>query len=147
MFTHLLVPLDGSELSDRAAEISLGLAAKLGAKVTGFVAEPLPPLPSMSSNAALYARQTEEHEARTEQHAKALLQKFADRAATAGVPFDGKFNRNDSVDDAIAHAAAAYGCDLIVMVTHGRGAFSELLFGSHTKSVIARTRLPLLVLH
>jgi nucleotide-binding universal stress UspA family protein len=38
-------------------------------------------------------------------------------------------------------------CDLIVMVTHGRGAFGEMLFGSHTKNVLARSLLPLLVLH
>ena len=39
------------------------------------------------------------------------------------------------------------GCDMIVMVTHGRGTFGELLFGSHTKNVLARSKLPLLVLH
>ena len=33
------------------------------------------------------------------------------------------------------------------MVTHGRGAFGELLFGSHTKTVLSRSKLPLLVLH
>jgi nucleotide-binding universal stress UspA family protein len=36
---------------------------------------------------------------------------------------------------------------MIVMVTHGRGVFGELLFGSHTKKLLARTKLPLLVLH
>jgi nucleotide-binding universal stress UspA family protein len=29
---------------------------------------------------------------------------------------------------------------------HGRGAFGEMLLGSHTKSVRARSQLPLLVL-
>ena len=33
------------------------------------------------------------------------------------------------------------------MATHGRGAFGDLLFGSHTKAVMARTKVPLLVLH
>ena len=36
---------------------------------------------------------------------------------------------------------------MIVMLTHGRGTFGELLFGSHTKQVLAQTSLPLLVLH
>jgi nucleotide-binding universal stress UspA family protein len=35
---------------------------------------------------------------------------------------------------------------MIVMVTHGRGVFGELLFGSHTKDVMARSKLPLLIL-
>jgi nucleotide-binding universal stress UspA family protein len=69
------------------------------------------------------------------------------RAAELGVAFEGKFGRTDSVDDAIVKAAAEHGCDLIVMVTHGRGAFGELLFGSHTKNVLSRSKVPLLVLH
>jgi nucleotide-binding universal stress UspA family protein len=36
---------------------------------------------------------------------------------------------------------------MIVMVTHGRGAFGELLFGSHTKNVLSKSKIPLLVLH
>lgn len=147
MFTHLLVPVDGSELSDRAVEVSLGLAVKLGAKVTGFVAEPPPPLPTMSSTATVYARQSAEHEVRTAEHAQGVLAKFAEHAKAAGVEFQGKYARNEGIEDAITHAAAAYGCDLIVMVTHGRGAFGELLFGSHTKNMIGRTKLPVLVLH
>jgi len=51
------------------------------------------------------------------------------------------------VDDAIVRAAQEFGCDMVVMVTHGRGAFGELLFGSHTKNVLARCKVPLLVLH
>ena len=47
----------------------------------------------------------------------------------------------------IKPAAEELGCDLIAMVTHGRGTFGELLFGSHTKNVLSRSKLPLLVLH
>lgn len=147
MFTHLLVPVDGSELSERATQASLELARKLGARITGFVAEPMAPLPTMSSNPAAYQRETEAHQARTEAHAREVLKQFAAKAAAAGVPFDGKFQRTDTVDDAIVKAAAEFQCDLIVMVTHGRGAFGELLFGSHTKNVLSRSKTPLLVLH
>ena len=37
--------------------------------------------------------------------------------------------------------------DLILMVTHGRGLFGEMLFGSHTKNVMSRTKVAMLVLH
>jgi nucleotide-binding universal stress UspA family protein len=147
MFEHLLVPIDGSELSERAAQVSLGLAGKLGAKVTAFVAEPLPPLPTESSSPTGWARETEQHRERTEAHARAVLARFGDLAARQGVPFEGQFKRTDAVDQAIVDAAAEYGCDLVVMVTHGRGVFGELLFGSHTKNVLSRSKLPLLVLH
>ncbi|MEQ1806805.1 MAG: universal stress protein [Burkholderiaceae bacterium] len=36
---------------------------------------------------------------------------------------------------------------MIVMATHGRGVFGEILFGSRTKGVMAPSKLPLLVLH
>ncbi len=146
MYQHLLVPIDGTELSERAANTSLELARKLGARITAFVAEPMAPLPTMGTNVALYRRDTEEHNARTEAHARAVLAAFSTKAAEMDVPFDGKYLRADSVDDAIVAAAKEFGCDLIVMVTHGRGAFGEMLFGSHTKNVLARSKLPLLVL-
>ena len=63
------------------------------------------------------------------------------------MPFAGVYAVSPQVEAAIADAAVAQGCDLIVMVTQGRGPFGELLFGSHTKGVMARSRLPLLVLH
>lgn len=147
MYSHLLVPVDGTELSERAAAASLELARKLGARVTGFVAEPMPPMPTMAANVTAYQRDADAHLVRTEAHARDVLAKFAAKAAEQGVPFDGKFQRTDSVDDAIVKAAEEFACDLIVMVTHGRGAFGELLFGSHTKSVLSRSKLPLLVLH
>ncbi len=147
MYQHLLVPLDGSELSERAAQSSLALASKLGARITAFVAEPLPPLPHMGSHPGTYAREADEHLARTDAHAHEVLGRFKAQAEEAGVPFEGRFTRTDAVDDAIVNIAVEAGCDLIVMVTHGRGAFGELLFGSHTKNVIARSKLPLLVLH
>lgn len=147
MFTHLLVPVDGTELSERAAQSSIELAKKLGARITGFVAEPMPPLPTMSANVTAYQRDSDAHVARTDAHAHAVLDKFKAQALEAGVEFSGKFQRTDGVDDAIVKAATEFGCDLIVMVTHGRGAFGELLFGSHTKNVLSRSKLPLLVLH
>lgn len=147
MYSHLLVPVDGTELSERAALASLELARKLGAKLTAFVAEPMPPLPTMGSNPSVYQRDADAHLQRTEQHAREVLARFGAKAAEQGVAFEGKFQRTDAVDEAIVTAAKEFDCDLIVMATHGRGAFGELLFGSHTKSVLSRSKLPLLVLH
>ena len=147
MYKHLLVPIDGSELSERAAQSSLGLAAQLGARITAFVAEPLPPLPNEATTVANYTRTADAHRERTEQHAREALGRFEAQALEVGVPFKGEFCRTSSVDEAIVQAAEKFGCDLVVMVTHGRSTFGELLFGSHTKNVISRSKLPLLVLH
>jgi nucleotide-binding universal stress UspA family protein len=147
MFTHLLVPIDGSELAEGAVQPSIALAKALGARITGFVAEDLPPLPTESGSLVAYRRDTDEHLARTEAHARKVLASFGALAAEQGVPFTGEFRRTDAVPDAIVTAAVDFGCDLVVMATHGRGTFGELLFGSHTKHVMTHSKLPLLVLH
>ncbi|MEY4907401.1 MAG: hypothetical protein RL260_1119 [Pseudomonadota bacterium] len=147
MFKHLFVPVDGSALSVRAMDASIKLAQSLGASITGFVAEPDIPLSAVSSSPAVFVQQIEAHETRTDAHAHTVLHTFADRATAAGVPFASEYRRSDQTDSVIAEVADIVKADLIVMVTHGRGAFSELLFGSHTKSVISRTKVPVLVLH
>jgi nucleotide-binding universal stress UspA family protein len=147
MFQRLLVPVDGSDLSDRAITVSIDLARQLGAAIVGFVVEPLMPVPSAPRPQALLEDRAREHDAMTDAHARSILARFEARARDAGVAFDGHHDQAPNVDQAIVDAAEARGCDLIVMVTHGRGSFGELLFGSHTKSVLAATKLPLLILH
>jgi nucleotide-binding universal stress UspA family protein len=147
MFKRLLVPVDGSELSDRAIEASLELASQLGASITGFVAEPLPPIPSGPKPRSLLDDEAQEHDAMTTAHAQAVLKRFEARARDAGVPFSGFHDQVPRVDQGIIDAAESCGCDMIVMVTHGRGAFGEFLYGSQTKAVLAGSKLPLLVLH
>ncbi len=147
MYKHLFVPVDGSELSNRAIDGSIELAKQLGARITGFVVEPEISLALVSPDAAVYAERVRNHEGDNEKHAKALLRHFEERAAAAGVSFSGHFIEAAAVDDAIAGEAERLGCDMIVMVTHGRGTVGEFIFGSHTKHVISRSKLPVLVLH
>jgi nucleotide-binding universal stress UspA family protein len=147
MYQRLLVPLDGSDLSDRAMDASIGLAQQLGASITGFVAEPLPPLRLAPRSLAEAEAAERTHAALTQAHAQAVLSRFGERAQAAGVPFEAYADTVPHVDRAIIATAEARGCDLIVMVTHGRGAFGEFLFGSQTKAVLAGSKLPLLVLH
>ena len=147
MIRNLFVPIDGSPLSERAIQQSIDLARQLGASITGFIVEPGVPLPSAGTVMHAYERQVDEHMERTETHARETLDAFRRRAQAAGVPFEGAHAATAAVDEAIVTHAATMGCDMIVMVTHGRGAFGELLFGSHSKRVLSRTRLPVLVLH
>ena len=146
MFEHLLVPIDGSDLSERAIAASLELAGKLGATVTGFVVEPDTAAAAAGRHPSAADREQVLAEAAAADHAKALLSHFRASAKAAGVPFHSHFVRTAHIDDAIVKAASDKHCDLIVMVTHGRGAFGEMLFGSHTKNVMARSTVPLLVL-
>lgn len=146
MYQHLLVPVDGTDLSERAAESALLLAQRLGARVTAFCAEPMPPIPAVGASGFAYASVADAHFARTDKHAREVLNRIVARAAELGVTCTGEFRRTENVDGAIVDAAQGHGCDLIVMATHGRSSLGELMFGSHTKSVLAQCKLPVLVL-
>ena len=147
MYKNLLVPVDGTELAEKAKEQSIDLARQLGAAIVGFVVEPDMPLPNVGTQPSAYARQREQHEVTTDTHAHAVLTRFGEMARAAGVGFSSRHTRSDRVDQAIVDLAQELNCDMIVMTTHGRGAFGELLFGSHTKNVLAKCKVPLLVLH
>jgi len=87
------------------------------------------------------------HEKRCEAHAREVLLAFAEKARQAGVAFDGQFVISDNVQQAIADMAEQRHCDLIVMASHGRHGLDALIHGSLTKSVLAHSQVPLLVLH
>lgn len=147
MYTKLFVPLDGSSLAERAMRESLALAQQLGASVVGFVAEPDAPLPSVGTQLQQYRQEVDEHVVRTDTHARELLTQYEVLAAEAAVPVTCLHVRAVDVDQAIVDQAEAAGADMIVMVTHGRSRLGEWVYGSHTKRVLARSKLPVLVLH
>ncbi len=147
MFKHLMIPVDGTDLAERAIQSGIALAKQLDASITAFIAEPPAPPPAPGHGALRYAHELEQHNQATAEHAESVLSNFKRRAAEAGVPFNGVHAQAYRIDEAIAETAQAQGCDMIVMVTHGRGVFGELLFGSRTKGVMALSKVPLLVLH
>ena len=147
MIKNLLVPLDGTDLGERAMRESIALARQFGASIVGFVAEPELPLPVESTNMVRYGQEIDAHAVRSDTHAHDLLAQFGALVAQAGVAFSGRHRCTDRVDEAIARAAEEIDDAMIVMITHGRGAFGGLLFGSHTKGVMSLTKVPLLVLH
>ena len=63
-----------------------------------------------------------------------------------GVACSAVIEQGSRSDKALMAAAEACGCDLMLMVSTGRGAFGEALFGSQTKAVLAGCRLPMLLL-
>lgn len=146
MYKRILVPVDGSELTDRAIDASIELARQLGAAITGFVAEPVPSVSPVPRSQSVFQEEIREHDAVTAAHARAVLQRFEAAAKAADVSFDGYYDQVPRVDRAIIEAAESRGCDMILMVTHGRGAFGEFLFGSQTKAVLAGCKLPLMVI-
>ena len=146
MYKHLFVPVDGSELSHRAMDGSIELAQQLGARITGFVVEPDLPLSTATRHGDEFMDRIKDHESKNEAHAAGLLGQFEKRAKAKGVPFTAHHLTAYRVSHSIVEEAEKSGCDMIVMVTHGRSRVGKFVFGSHTKNVIVESRLPVLVL-
>ena len=146
MYKHLFVPVDGSELSSRSMDGSIQLAKQLGARITGFVVEPDVPITASTSRTEPLLNCIKDNESKNESHASALLGQFEKRAKAEAVDFTAHHVTAYLVDEAIVEEAKKLECDMIVMVTHGRSKVGKFIFGSHTKNVLAKSKLPVFVL-
>ena len=147
MYKHLLVPLDAPPPPHPPLGRRHARARPPRASVTGRLIEPPSAHGASGHGASHHLEAMEQQRDADARHAERVLGRFQDEAAAAGVPFEGVYGRARQVDAAIVDVARRRGCDMIVMVTHGRGPFGELLFGACTKAVMARSPVPLLVLH
>lgn len=135
MLRTILVPLDGSPLSEQALPIAGPLAAPTGARLLLVRAAWVPHLADLSPQDA---------EIHSIQVAEEYLATIKTRLEADGLV----------VDTAIPFAPAGEGIlieidlhypDLVVMSTHGRSGISRLLFGSVAETVVARSSAPVLL--
>jgi nucleotide-binding universal stress UspA family protein len=146
MFKHILLPTDGSKLSDRSVERGLELAKFLGARVTAVHVIPEFRLMAdesfvLPTSGELKKRYEKEAKARAEK----LLQKVSARAETQSVTCDGIVVLGDVPFEHIIETARKRKCDLIMMASHGRRGLSGLLLGSETSKVLTHSKIPVLV--
>jgi nucleotide-binding universal stress UspA family protein len=143
MFKHILVPTDGSELSNRAVEYAAALAKAVNAKLTVF---------TVTTPYYLYAVEPELTtigiEAYQKSAAKAAMQCLdvaKDIAAAAQIPCEAVHVESPQPYQAIIEAAKERGCDLIVMASHGRRGVAAIVLGSETVKVLTHSTIPVLV--
>ena len=143
MFKHILLPTDGSELSLRAVDTGIELAARLGARVYAF--HVIAPFPAST----YFAEFVQANEPAYTQEANANAERYlADahrRAEAAGVSCESSSEVDARPYSAIVGAARKHQCDLIVMASHGWRGFDRLLLGSETHKVILNGDVPVLV--
>jgi nucleotide-binding universal stress UspA family protein len=147
MYTHILVPTDGSALSDKAVEAAIKLAKLAGARITAFHAvEPYPLQGAYAAEASGVAElQPEIFAERSEEYAKRVLDTVARAAAAAKVPCTTEYATSRSASQAIVERARTDKCDLIVMASHGRRGLEGFLLGSETQKVLTHSTIPVLV--
>lgn len=143
MFRHILIPTDGSDISRKAIVYGVQLAKECGAKVTALTLTE--PYRAVSMDAVLVSMAEEDYEEGSKRVAEQALDQVKTAAAAAGVPCDTIREVHDQPFRAIIDAAAAKGCDLIVMASHGRRGVSALLLGSETAKVLTHSTIPVLV--
>ncbi|MGZ8272824.1 MAG: universal stress protein [Burkholderiaceae bacterium] len=142
MFKRILVPTDGSELSDKAIASAVELARTLKASVIGMTTLE----PYSYSNLSEYRPETlDDYEARTDQAGAERLGRVADAASRAGVSVETVTVKSFSPYEAIIDTAKGKSCDLIVMASHGRRGLNAVLLGSETQKVLTHSSIPVMV--
>ncbi|NVN93463.1 MAG: universal stress protein [Desulfuromonadales bacterium] len=139
MFTHILVPLDGSLMAESAIPAAVFLSEKLHARVT--------------------LMHVMEKNAPNEVHGQPHLNKVKDAVAYLNAVAQKGFSEGVSVDchvhedevqnvakSIVAHAEELKH-DLVIMCSHGRGNTLHLFLGSIAQSVIAMDSCPVLITH
>jgi len=136
MYTHILIPTDGSELAGKAVQHGMALAKLIGAKVTLLTVLP----PEMITTDTQMNKIRKE---RMQKDAEEILGAVAMQAA--GFACETIQVEHEDPYQAIIDTADSKGCDLIVMASHGRRSISAIILGSVTVKVLTHCKIPGLV--
>ena len=145
MYKSILLPTDGSKLSQRAVQEGVALAQAAGARVVGLFVAPAPTPLVFEGLRPVAHMQPEQHAELSRQAARKYLGAIEKAAAAAGVPCETLCVEGEYPAEAILAEAARRRCDLIVMASHGRRGLSSLLLGSETQKVLAHAKISVLV--
>ncbi len=147
MYDHILVPTDGSRLSDNAVKRAIEIAKRLGARITALhvVGQHPPQFKDEGYEVGeMRTLKTRFEEAEAER-ARKILATARGAAAAAGVACDTVTIAGESAYEKIIEQADKLKCDLIVMASHGRRGLQGLLLGSETTKVLTHCKIPVLV--
>ncbi len=155
MFANILVPLDGSDLGERALRTAESLAQIHDALIHLIHVVPWQPEleGAKSGFVAAISAQAAEHQQREARHlledrkvsGKEYLEKIAAHLRGTGLKVETTIEEG-AVDDKIIEYAENHHIDLVAMSTHGYGGIKRRLLGSVTDRVIRSSHTPVLVL-
>jgi nucleotide-binding universal stress UspA family protein len=147
MYERIVVPVDGSKLSECALDHALTIASGCQAKEVTLlmVVEKHEPGPAGYTwggviSAEQVAQTTQKARARAIEYVTKLAKKFA----AAGLPVQSTVLQGSSAE-AILEYAQNTRADLIIMSTHGRSGPSRWAMGSTTDRVLRLSPIPVLI--
>ena len=146
MYKHILLPTDGSPLSEKAVKQCIKLAKSIGAKVTAINVTPEFQMIMDEGFVMPNTAQIKKHfEEEIEQRSKKLLAAVKASAGAVGVDCESVSVSSGVPYEAIIKQAKKAKCDLIMMASHGRKGLSSILLGSETAKVLTHSTIPVLV--
>ena len=143
MYGNILIPTDGSELAGKAVQHGIELAKRIGAKVT--VLTVLAPFHTFTTDTQMIEDTPSQYKVRMHEHAERTLAAVVRSAQAAGVVCEAVQVEHEHPYQAIIDIVRSKGCDLIVMVSHGRHGISAIVLGSETIKVLTHCEIPVLV--
>ncbi|MCK9200121.1 MAG: universal stress protein [Gallionella sp.] len=143
MYQRILVPIDGSDTSERALREAIKLADGKAQLRLLHVVEEIYPLDAEGYAFVDYAALREVARSSGER----LLAKARETASQAGAEAETSLleAEGERVASVIDAEARNWPADLIVIGSHGRSGFSRLLFGSVAEGVVRGASVPVLL--
>jgi nucleotide-binding universal stress UspA family protein len=143
-FKKILVPVDFSDFSDKAAEYALFLAEKYRAHITllhviVLFQEDFDEEEQLKMYEKIIQSKEKEREKKLETHKKT--------AKNRGVEINSVLLRSFSISNSILDYIVDKDFDLVIMGTHGHAGFKKLLLGSVTEKVVRESPIPVLTIH
>jgi nucleotide-binding universal stress UspA family protein len=146
---RILVPVDGSENSARAANVAIEYARKFEAElfVLHAIAIPAHTLALVEGNMeGLESSEMREYFALARRKAKTIVDEVVKSAEAKNVKATGIIHEYSfSVVETIVDQAAKYNVDLIVIGTRGLTGFKKLLVGSVSSGVVNHAHCSVLI--
>lgn len=147
MYKHIMLPIDGAELSLKAVNECFEFAKSIGAKVTVLHVVPHVSLNVPVGFTSDLVRHLEKQ--REEEYMKRAEKMLADLEASArsnSIDCENLVVVGDNPYEEIISNADKNDCDLIMMASHGRRGLNAVLLGSETVKVLTHTKIPVLVM-
>ena len=145
MYSNILVPTDGAELSQKAVTHGVALAQTLGAAITFVTVR----RPFLSGDPEAIVPVPEEYSGFVHDYLTGETDRLLASARAVAEDADVACNtvcaENDHIYQGIIDTAGERSCDLIVMASHGRSGISAVVLGSETLKVLTHSTVPVLV--
>jgi nucleotide-binding universal stress UspA family protein len=143
MPTSILIPTDGSKVSDHAVRQGLHLAQRLGAKVVAL--HVTAPFHVLAGTAAALNATREQCEKNDADFSAQIFDGIVGVAREIGVACTCVSRSGEHVWQEIIMAAEKFHCDAICMAFHGRSGLAARVIGSETFKVLTHSRIPVIV--